>query len=48
MKGALAEAIPKRMAEEGAVCGRMLRAPEAHEAFTAFFEKRRPDFSRFD
>jgi enoyl-CoA hydratase/carnithine racemase len=48
MKGAMAEAIPKRMAEEGEVFGRMLRAPEAREAFTAFFEKRRPDFSRFD
>ncbi|RPH42980.1 MAG: enoyl-CoA hydratase [Burkholderiales bacterium] len=48
MKGAMREAIPARMAEEGAVFGRMLRAPEAREAFTAFFEKRRPDFSRFD
>jgi len=26
----------------------MLRAPEAQEAFTAFFEKRRPDFSKFN
>jgi enoyl-CoA hydratase/carnithine racemase len=48
MKGAMADAIPARMAEEGVVFGRMLRAPEAREAFTAFFEKRRPDFSRFD
>jgi enoyl-CoA hydratase/carnithine racemase len=48
MKGAMADAIPARMAEEGMVFGRMLRAPEAREAFTAFFEKRRPDFSRFD
>jgi enoyl-CoA hydratase/carnithine racemase len=47
MKGALADAIPTRMDEEGAVFGRMLVAPEAREAFTAFFEKRRPDFSRF-
>jgi enoyl-CoA hydratase/carnithine racemase len=48
MKAGYAEAIGRRMDEEGQVFGRMLRAPEAREAFTAFFEKRRPDFSRFD
>jgi enoyl-CoA hydratase/carnithine racemase len=47
MKAGLADAIASRMADEGAVFGRMLGAPEAREAFTAFFEKRRPDFSRF-
>jgi 1,4-dihydroxy-2-naphthoyl-CoA synthase len=26
----------------------MLRAPEAREAMTAFFEKRKPDFRQFD
>jgi len=26
----------------------MLVGAEAKEAFTAFFEKRKPDFSRFD
>jgi len=35
------------LAEEMAHFGRMLLAPEAREAFAAFFEKRRPDFSRF-
>ncbi|MFN9771257.1 MAG: enoyl-CoA hydratase [Burkholderiales bacterium] len=47
MKRALGDAIPAQMAAEGQVFGRMLRAPEAREAFTAFFEKRRPDFSSF-
>ena len=47
MKRGLGDAIPAQMAAEGEVFGRMLRAPEAREAFTAFFEKRRPDFSSF-
>lgn len=33
------------MAEEGAEFGRMLREPAAKEAFGAFMEKRKPDFS---
>ena len=47
MKGPLARAVPERMDEEGAVFGRTLVAAAAREAFTAFFAKRRPDFSRF-
>lgn len=47
MKGADIAAMEQRMDEEGAVFRRMLQAPEAKEAFTAFFEKRKPDFSRF-
>jgi len=35
-----------KMAEEGASFGRMLREPAAKEAFGAFMEKRRPDFSK--
>jgi len=47
MKGDDAAAVGKRMMEEGEVFRRMLSAPEAKEAFTAFFEKRKPDFSKF-
>jgi enoyl-CoA hydratase/carnithine racemase len=43
----VAEAINTRMAEENKHFGEMLMAPEAKEAFTAFFEKRRPDFTKF-
>ena len=38
--------VAERIAEEVASFGRMLSQPAAHEAFTAFVEKRRPDFSR--
>lgn len=38
-------AVLERIAEEGASFGRMLAEPAAREAFTAFMEKRRPDFS---
>ncbi|WP_454720006.1 MULTISPECIES: enoyl-CoA hydratase [Cupriavidus] len=48
MKGGDQAAVQARMLEEGETFRRMLQAPEAKEAFTAFFEKRRPDFSRFD
>ncbi|MCA3230710.1 MAG: enoyl-CoA hydratase, partial [Cupriavidus sp.] len=48
MKGDDVAAVEKKMAEEGEVFRRMLVAPEAKEAFTAFFEKRKPDFSKFN
>lgn len=35
-----------QMKEEGAVFGRMLTQPAAKEAFGAFLEKRKPDFSK--
>ncbi|NEX64498.1 enoyl-CoA hydratase [Noviherbaspirillum galbum] len=47
MKQAQAQAIRQQMDEENKHFGAMLNAPEAKEAFTAFFEKRRPDFTKF-
>jgi enoyl-CoA hydratase/carnithine racemase len=46
MRLGLAEAVARRLGDEGEVFGRMLRGPAAREAFSAFFEKRAPDFSR--
>ena len=45
MKQGLVEPVLERMAEEGAIFARMLAEPAAREAFTAFMEKRKPDFS---
>ncbi len=42
-----AEAIGQAMAHEGAVFVERLESPEAKEAFTAFLEKRPPNFSPF-
>jgi len=46
MKKAQQPAVLQQMGEEGASFGRMLREPAAREAFTAFMEKRKPDFSK--
>jgi enoyl-CoA hydratase/carnithine racemase len=46
MKMGQMEAIHARMDLEGDIFGRMLGEPAAKEAFGAFFEKRRPDFSK--
>ena len=46
MKKGQAAQVMAQMTEEGASFGRMLREPAAREAFTAFMEKRKPDFSK--
>ena len=40
--------ILARVTQENHAFSSMLRAPEAREAFAAFFEKRKPDFARFN
>ena len=45
MKKGNANQVMAVMAEEGASFGRMLREPAAREAFSAFMERRKPDFS---
>jgi len=46
MKKGEAQLVAQQMTEEGASFERMLREPAAREAFNAFMEKRKPDFSR--
>jgi enoyl-CoA hydratase/carnithine racemase len=46
MKQGNAALVAARIEEEGASFGRMLAEPAAREAFLAFIEKRRPDFSK--
>jgi len=48
MKRPRADAIQATLAAESERFAAMLQGPEAKEAFTAFFEKRKPDFSKFD
>ena len=46
MKSAQQDAVRRQMDEEGALFARLLTAPAAREAMTAFMEKRKPDFSQ--
>jgi enoyl-CoA hydratase/carnithine racemase len=48
MKRASGQEIADRMKEEVVHFGKMLLGPEAREAMTAFFQKRKPDFRQFD
>ena len=45
MRAALAAQVATAMADEGATFRRMLTEPAAREAFSAFMQKRKPDFS---
>jgi enoyl-CoA hydratase/carnithine racemase len=46
MKQGQQGALMERIGEEAKSFGRMLREPAARDAFTAFMEKRKPDFSK--
>lgn len=46
-RGEQPEVLLQTIPIEGAVFAQCVRSPEAREAFTAFFEKRKPDFSKF-
>ena len=46
MKSGYQQEVLQKMDEEGQSFGRMLREPAAKEAFGAFMEKRKPDFSK--
>jgi enoyl-CoA hydratase/carnithine racemase len=47
MRAASKTAISQTIASEGEIFSARLRSPEAMEAFQAFFQKRKPDFSKF-
>ncbi len=48
MKHASPSEVNARIDEEAGHFAHMLTAPEAREAFVAFLEKRKPDFTKFE
>ena len=47
MKAPYTRAVGEQIEEEGRAFRERLGSPEAKEAMTAFFERRKPDFSKF-
>ena len=47
LKQGLVERTLERMRDEAVELRAMLGSPEAREAFSAFLEKRKPDFSKY-
>jgi enoyl-CoA hydratase/carnithine racemase len=47
MRAPQREQVVQTIQTEGEIFARRLRSPEAMEAFQAFFQKRKPDFSKF-
>ena len=47
LRGNSTEAVLHTIVAEAEIFGTRLASPEAREAFSAFFQKRRPDFSQF-
>jgi len=47
MRRARTQCTLETIAVEAELFGKRLRSPEAQEAFSAFFQKRKPDFSKF-
>ena len=48
MRAPLAAQVQRAMVDEGASFRRMITEPAAREAFSAFLEKRKPDFTKLD
>jgi enoyl-CoA hydratase/carnithine racemase len=48
MKSGWRTVVEKIIVDEATTFARMLQSAEAKEAFTAFFERRKPDFSKFN